>query len=65
MRAPFSSPGLFLRNAMKIIPGATSPVVCFLAFLLCVTSFGGSVWYGPAVGDADAVEDVTTQVMKY
>jgi len=30
-----------------------------------VTTFGGSVWYGPAEGDPNAVEDVVTPVMKW
>ncbi len=28
-----------------------------------VTTFGGSVWYGPAKGDAKAPEDIATPVM--
>jgi len=30
-----------------------------------VTTFGGGLWYGPAAGDGDAVEDIATAVMKY
>ncbi len=30
-----------------------------------VTTFGGSVWYGPAEGDPDAVEDIVTPVVAY
>jgi len=30
-----------------------------------VTTFGGSVWYGPGTGDPDAVEDVTTPEVAY
>jgi photosystem II stability/assembly factor-like uncharacterized protein len=33
--------------------------------MIYVSTFGGSIWYGPAAGDPDAVEDVTTPVMKY
>jgi photosystem II stability/assembly factor-like uncharacterized protein len=27
-----------------------------------ITTFGGSVWYGPAAGDLDAVEDIVSPV---
>ena len=30
-----------------------------------VTTFGGSVWYGPATGDPDAAEDIVTPVVSY
>jgi hypothetical protein len=30
-----------------------------------VTTFGGSVWYGPATGDPSATEDIVTPVMKW
>ncbi len=30
-----------------------------------VTTFGGSVWYGPAKGDAKAPEDIATPVMRW
>jgi hypothetical protein len=30
-----------------------------------VTTFGGSVWYGPAKGDPDAVEDIVTPEVAY
>ena len=30
-----------------------------------VTTFGGSVWYGPAAGDPEAVEDIVTPALAY
>jgi len=30
-----------------------------------VTTFGGSVWYGPADGDPRAVEDIVTPQVAY
>jgi photosystem II stability/assembly factor-like uncharacterized protein len=33
--------------------------------MVYITTFGGSVWYGPAAGDAKAVEDIVTPAMKY
>jgi hypothetical protein len=30
-----------------------------------VTTFGGSVWYGPANGDPKAVEDIVTPEVVY
>ena len=30
-----------------------------------VTTFGGSVWYGPAEGDAEAEEDIATPIVSY
>jgi photosystem II stability/assembly factor-like uncharacterized protein len=33
--------------------------------MIYVTTFGGSVWYGPAEGDPKAKEDIVTPVVKY
>ncbi len=30
-----------------------------------VTTFGGSVWYGPAAGDPKATDDIVTPVAAY
>lgn len=30
-----------------------------------ITTFGGSVWYGPAAGDPNAKEDIVTPQMKW
>jgi len=30
-----------------------------------ITTFGGSVWYGPATGDHDAVEDIVTPALAH
>jgi hypothetical protein len=30
-----------------------------------VTTFGGSVWHGPAAGDPDAIEDIVTPAVSY
>jgi photosystem II stability/assembly factor-like uncharacterized protein len=32
--------------------------------MVYITTFGGSVWYGPAAGDAKAVEDIVTPIAK-
>ena len=33
--------------------------------MIYITTFGGSVWYGPAAGDPAAVEDIVTPVLAY
>ncbi len=35
------------------------------ADMIFVSTFGGSIWYGPAKGDPDAVEDIVTPVARY
>ena len=30
-----------------------------------IATFGGSVWYGPAEGDPQAVEDIVTPELRY
>jgi len=34
------------------------------AGMVYITTFGGSVWYGPAAGDPNAVEDIVTPIEK-
>ncbi len=43
----------------RVIPDPQNPGMIY------VTTFGGSVWYGPAAGDPHAVEDITTPVLSY
>ena len=33
--------------------------------MIYITTFGGSVWYGPATGDPDAAEDIVTPNLRY
>jgi len=33
--------------------------------MIYITTFGGSVWYGPADGDPRAVEDIVTRGLGY
>ena len=32
--------------------------------MIYITTYGGSVWHGPAVGDPKAVEDILTPALK-
>jgi len=43
----------------RVIPDPRNPGKIF------ITTFGASVWYGPATGDPDAVEDIVTPVVSY
>jgi photosystem II stability/assembly factor-like uncharacterized protein len=43
----------------RVIPDPQNPAMIY------VTTFGGSVWYGPATGDPSAVEDIITPVLAY
>ncbi|MCX6619726.1 MAG: hypothetical protein NTY38_01335 [Acidobacteria bacterium] len=43
----------------RVVPDPRNPHMVF------VTTFGGSVWYGPAAGDPSAVEDIVTPVVAY
>lgn len=43
----------------RVEPDATNPEKIF------IITFGGGVWYGPAQGDPDAVEDIATDVIAY
>ena len=33
--------------------------------MIYITTFGGSVWHGPAAGDPHAVEDIVTPMLAY
>jgi photosystem II stability/assembly factor-like uncharacterized protein len=43
----------------RVIPDPQNPDMIY------VTTFGGSVWYGPAEGDPKAVEDIITPAVAY
>jgi len=43
----------------RVIPDPQNPAMIY------VTTFGGSVWYGPAGGDPQAVEDIVTPALAY
>jgi photosystem II stability/assembly factor-like uncharacterized protein len=43
----------------RVIPDPYHPAMIY------VTTFGGSVWYGPAVGDPSATEDIVSTVLRY
>jgi photosystem II stability/assembly factor-like uncharacterized protein len=43
----------------RVIPDPQHPGMIY------ITTFGGSVWYGPAAGDPAAVEDIVTPVLAY
>jgi photosystem II stability/assembly factor-like uncharacterized protein len=43
----------------RVVPDPRDPSMIFL------TTFGGSVWHGPAAGDPNAVEDIVTPVAAY
>jgi len=40
----------------RVIPDPADPAMVY------ITTFGGSVWYGPAAGDPGAVEDIVTPI---
>ncbi|HON01011.1 MAG TPA: hypothetical protein PLM33_12235, partial [Acidobacteriota bacterium] len=42
----------------RVIPDPHDPDMIY------ITTFGGSVWYGPALGDPDAPEDIVTSLRK-
>ncbi|RPI26193.1 MAG: hypothetical protein EHM61_12405 [Acidobacteria bacterium] len=42
----------------RVIPDANDPAMIY------ITTFGGSVWHGPALGDPEAPEDIKTVVRK-
>ncbi len=50
--------GYNFKQAKRVLVDEADPGKIF------VTTFGGSVWYGPAEGDPDAPEDIATPVMK-
>ena len=43
----------------RVIPDPQNPAMIY------VTTFGGSVWHGPAAGDPQAVEDIVTPQLAY
>jgi photosystem II stability/assembly factor-like uncharacterized protein len=43
----------------RVIPDPRTPGMIY------ITTFGGSVWHGPAAGDPQAVEDIVTPVLAY
>ena len=43
----------------RVIPDPFDPARIY------ITTFGGSVWYGPAAGDPQAVEDIVTPALAY
>jgi photosystem II stability/assembly factor-like uncharacterized protein len=43
----------------RVIPDPQHPGMIY------ITTFGGSVWYGPAAGDSAAVEDIVAPVLAY
>ncbi|HYK89810.1 MAG TPA: hypothetical protein VE398_13615 [Acidobacteriota bacterium] len=43
----------------RVVPDPYNPAMIF------ITTFGGSVWYGPAAGDGHAVEDIVTPELAY
>ena len=42
-----------------VVPDPGNPDMVF------ISTFGGSVWYGPAKGDPNAVEDIVTPEAAY
>lgn len=51
-------PGFTFKWGHRVIPDPADPARIY------VTTYGGSVWYGPAAGDPRALEDISTPVMK-
>jgi len=52
-------PGFNFKWGHRVIPDPRDPDSIF------ITTFGGSVWHGPAAGDAEAVEDIMTPSLAY
>jgi hypothetical protein len=52
-------PGFNFKWGHRVIPDPENPAMIY------VTTFGGSVWYGPADGDPQAVEDIVTPALAY
>ena len=46
--------GYNFKNGHRVIPDPRDPSMVF------ITTFGGSVWYGPAAGDPNAAEDIAS-----
>ncbi len=51
-------PGYNFKWGHRVIPDPRDPDKIF------ITTFGGSVWYGPAEGDPDAIEDIATRAVR-
>ena len=51
--------GFNFQKAHAVFPDPLTPGMIY------VTTFGGSVWYGPAAGDPDAAEDIATPAVDY
>lgn len=51
--------GYNFKWGQRVIPDAHDPAAIY------VTTFGGSLWHGPADGDPGAKEDVATPVLRY
>ncbi len=51
--------GFNFKYAHRVICDPANPAMIF------VTTYGGGVWYGPAAGDPDAVEDIVTPEVAY
>ncbi|MCX6633679.1 MAG: hypothetical protein NT090_01070 [Acidobacteria bacterium] len=52
-------PGYNFKWGHRVIPDPRTPGMIY------ITTFGGSVWHGPAAGDPQAVEDIVTPVLAY
>ena len=52
-------PGYNFKWGHRVIPDPRNPDWIF------ITTFGGSVWRGPAIGDPEAVEDIVSQSVAY
>ena len=52
-------PGYNFKWGHRVIPDPRDPGWIF------ITTFGGSVWHGPATGDPQAVEDIVSQPLAY
>ena len=52
-------PGFNFKWGHRVIPDPHDPGSIF------ITTFGGSVWHGPAAGDPQAIEDIVTSSLAY
>jgi photosystem II stability/assembly factor-like uncharacterized protein len=51
--------GFNFKWGRRVIPDPYNPANVY------ITTFGGSVWYGPALGDPKAAEDIATPIVAY
>jgi photosystem II stability/assembly factor-like uncharacterized protein len=51
-------PGFNFKWGHRVIPDPFDPGMIY------ITTYGGSVWYGPAAGDPKAAEDIATPILK-